>query len=223
MDPVTLALLGSAAVGGTLNYFSAENARKDVARERARIAALAEAIKNPEFDMTTITPEEYQLLGQFNPELLPLIEEKAPQIVQRSLAGEQGQDAMLNSLQRLRNIGNTGADAQSQAMVEQAMRNAAIQNQGQQAGILENASRRGFAPGSGLAFAQALSAQQNANQSASQTGTQAALAAYQNRLQSMKDAANLGGQIESNDLNLQGRNADIINAFNQRIDRKSVV
>jgi hypothetical protein len=72
MDPITLALLGTAAVGGTLNYFSAENARKDVASERARIAALAEAIKNPEFDMTTITPAEYQLLGQFNPEMLPL-------------------------------------------------------------------------------------------------------------------------------------------------------
>jgi hypothetical protein len=218
MEPITLGILGGTALaGGVLNYFSAENARKDVARERARIAALADAIKNPEFDMSTITPEEYKLLGQFNPELLPLIEEKAPQIVERSLAGEQGQDAMLNSLQRLRNISNTGADAQSQAMIEQAMRNAAIQNQGQQAGILDNASRRGFAPGSGLSFAQALSAQQNANQSASQMGTQAALAAYQNRLQSMKDAANLGGQIESNDLNLQGRNADIINAFNQRM------
>jgi hypothetical protein len=218
MEPITLGILGGTALaGGVLNYFSAENARKDVARERARIAALADAIKNPEFDMSTITPEEYKLLGQFNPEMLPLIEEKAPQIVQRSLAGEQGQDAMLNSLQRLRNISNTGADAQSQAMIEQAMRNAAIQNQGQQAGILDNASRRGFAPGSGLSFAQALSAQQNANQSASQTGTQAALAAYQNRLQALKDSANLGGQIESNDLNFQGRNADIINAFNQRM------
>jgi hypothetical protein len=218
MEPITLGILGGTALaGGVLNYFSAENARKDVARERARIAALAEAIKNPEFDMTTITPAEYQLLGQFNPEMLSLIEEKAPQIVQRSLAGEQGQDAMLNSLQRLRNISNTGADAQSQAMIEQAMRNAAIQNQGQQAGILDNASRRGFAPGSGLAFAQALSSQQNANQSASQAGTQAALAAYQNRLQALKDSANLGGQIEANDLNLQGRNADIINAFNQRM------
>jgi hypothetical protein len=218
MGPLTLGILGGTALaGGVLNYFGAENARKDVARERARIAALADAIKNPEFDMSTITPEEYKLLGQFNPEMLPLIEEKAPQIVQRSLAGEQGQDAMLNSLQRLRNISNTGADAQSQAMIEQAMRNAAIQNQGQQAGILDNASRRGFAPGSGLSFAQALSAQQNANQSASQTGTQAALAAYQNRLQALKDSANLGGQIESNDLNLQGRNADIINSFNQRM------
>lgn len=218
MDPITLSILGGATLGGgLLNYMSAENARKDVASERARIAALADAIQSPEFDMTTITPEDYKLLGQYNPETLPLIEEKAPQIVQRSLAGEQGQDAMLNSLQRLRNISNTGADAQSQAMVEQAMRNAAIQNQGQQAGILENASRRGFAPGSGLAFAQALSAQQNANQSASQSGTQAALAAYQNRLQAMKDAANLGGQIDANDLNLQGRNADIINSFNARM------
>lgn len=217
MDPINLALLGTAAVGSTLNYFSAENARKDIASERARIAALADAIQSPEFDMSTITPEEFKLLGQYNPEMLPLIQEKAPEIVQRSMAGEQGQDAMLNSLQRLRNLSNTGADAQSQAMVEQAMRNAAIQNQGQQAGILDNASRRGFAPGSGLAFAQALSSQQNANQSASQAGTQAAMAAYQNRLQALKDSANLGGQIESNDLNLQGRNADIINAFNQRM------
>lgn len=218
MDPVTLSILGGATLGGgLLNYMSAENARKDVAGERARIAALADAIQSPEFDMSTITPEEYKLLGQYNPQLLPLIEERAPQIVQRSLAGEQGQDAMLNSLQRLRNISNTGADAQSQAMIEQAMRNAAIQNQGQQANILDNASRRGFSPGSGLAFASALAGQQNANQSASQAGTQAALAAYQNRLQAMKDSANIGGQIESNDLNLQGRNADIINSFNQRM------
>jgi len=166
MDPITLGILSGAALGGgALNFFGAENARKDVAAERARIAALADAIQSPDFDMSTITPEEFKLLGQYNPEMMPLIQEKAPEMVQRSMAGEQGQDAMLNSLQRLRNLSNTGADAQSQAMVEQAMRNAAIQNQGQQAGILDNASRRGFAPGSGLAFAQALSSLGNASSS----------------------------------------------------------
>ncbi|WP_186648960.1 hypothetical protein [Fluviispira vulneris] len=123
---------------------------------------------------------------------------------------------MLSALQRLRQLGNTGTDSVSQALIEQSMRESAAQNESQQASILDEYARRGAGVGSGLGFAKALSTQQNNSQNASNSGTTAALTAYANRLQALRDSANLGGQIEQSEQNMSFKNADIINSYNAR-------
>lgn len=204
-------------IGGLLQYQASKEAQAATAAERARIQDLINKVSDPQFDMSQFTPEEYQIVGKYAPQAIPAIQEAAPQLVKQSAAGLQGQDATLSALQQLMNTGRTGTDSQSQALIAQAQRQAQIQNQGQQESILDSLARRGGGVGSGLGFAQALSSQQGANQAASTSGTNAALAAYENRLNALKSAGSLGSQIQQNDMNLQGKNTDIINAFNQRM------
>ncbi len=214
--PIAAAIVGGSVAGGALQYLSAREANRAAAAERARIQSLIDNIKDPDFDLTQITPEEYQLVGQYSPELARYIEEVAPQVVQRSGAAQQGQEAMLSALHKLRQVGNTGADNESKALIEQSMRESAGQNESQQASIVDEFARRGTGMGGGLGFAKALSTQQSNGQVASNAGTNAALAAYANRLQALKDSANIGNQIDQADTNLAFKNADIINGYNQR-------
>jgi len=209
--------LGGGVVGGLLQYKNAQNAQRIAEDQQRRVEEALAKVADPNFDMTQFTPEEYQLVAKYQPQMLSLIDERAPQLVALSDAGRQGQDVQLGALQRLYSIARGGPDAQSQALNAEAMRQAQIQNQGQQASIMDAMARRGGQAGSGLGLAAALSAQQGAAQNASQAGTQAALAQYQNRLNAMMQAGNMGNQVAQNDLNLQGQNANIINAFNQRM------
>lgn len=204
-------------VGGVAQYFSAKEARAAAEAQQRKVEEALAKVQDPNFDMSQFTPEEYQLVGKYAPQMLPMVEERAPQLAQLSGAGQQGQSAMLGALQRLYSIGQGGPDAQSQALNAQAMQQAAIQNQGQQASILDSMQRRGGGAGSGLGMAAALSAQQGAGQNAAQAGTQQALAGYQNRLQALMQAGQMGGQAQGMDLSQQQGNAGIINAFNQRM------
>lgn len=217
MDPLVGGAIAAPVVGGVAQYLIAQQAQAAAAEQQQKVQNALNKIQDPNFDMSQFTPEEYQLIGKYAPQALPMVQERAPQLVQQSAAGQQGQDAMLGALQRLRSVGQSGTDPQSQALIAQAQRQAAIQNQGQQSSIMDEMARRGAQPGSGLGFAAAMNAQQGSNQAASQSGTQAALSAYQNKLQALKDSASIGGQVQSNDLNLQSQNANIINGFNQRM------
>lgn len=215
------ALVGGAiaapVVGGILQYSEAQKARAAAEAQQRKVEEALAKVQDPNFDMSQFTPEEYQLVGKYAPQMLPMVEERAPQLAQLSGAGQQGQSAMLGALQRLYSIGQGGPDIQSQAMNAQAMQQAAIQNQGQQASILDSLQRRGGGAGSGLGLAAALSAQQGAGQQASQAGTQQALAGYQNKLQALMQAGQMGGQAQQMDMSQQQNNANTINAFNQRM------
>lgn len=204
-------------IGGLLQQDSSKRAAADAANERAKLEAALAKVQDPNYDMSQFTPEEYQLVGTYAPQALPMVQERAPQLVQYSQNGQTGQDAMQSALFKLRSLGQSGADAQSQAMVEQALQASQVQNQGQQASIMDSMARRGAAPGGGLELAAALSAQQGNNQSANQAGTNAALQAYQTKLQSLKDSASIGNQLSTQDMNMQSQNAGIINGFNQRM------
>jgi len=204
-------------VGGLMQQQTARDAAANAAWEQEKLQNALNKVKDPNYDMTQFTPEEYKLVGKYEPQMLPMVQERAPQLVQLSDTGQTGQDSMMSALFKLRSLGETGADANSKALAEQAMQTSQIQNQGQQASIMDSMARRGAAPGSGMEMAAALSAQQGNNQAASQAGTQQALAAYQTKLQALKDSAGIGSQLTNQDMSMQSQNAGIINGFNQRM------
>jgi hypothetical protein len=217
-----MAALGAASVaapliGGLLQRDTSRQANNDTQAERAKLQEALDKVQNPNYDMSQFTPEEYQLVGTYAPEALPLVQERAPQLVKLSQSGQTGQDAMQSALFKLKSLGQTGADAQSQGMVEQALKASQVQNQGQQASIMDSMARRGAAPGGGLEMAAAMNAQQGNNQAANAAGTDAALQAYQTRLQSLKDSAGIGNQLSNQDMTMQSSNANIINGFNTRM------
>lgn len=207
--------IAAPVVGGLLGFANSEAARRASAAELSKIEDLLNKIQTPNFSWADISPEEYSVVQKYVPKVADYIKEKDPTIVQRTEVGKEGLDAQLSALRRLKQVGESGVDAQSQLLQEQALKNAQIQNQGQQAQILNNFANRGMG-GSGLELAAALSAQQSAGQQGALASQNAALDAYTQRLQALKDSAALGGNIENADTALQAKNAGIINDFNQR-------
>lgn len=212
------AIAGGAIIGGgIMSYLAQREASKLNAQERARLQALLNKVKNPKFDYSELTPEDYQLVGTYVPQAIPLIEENAPQLVELSEAGQKGKTAQLQALQRLMEIGSAPRDIAQQAAVSDAARAAAIQSQGSIQALQDRMARTGAAPGSGMDYATALSQLQANQQQGAMLGQNAALDAYKNRLNALMQGANLGSQVQANEQNRAGMNADIINAYNQRL------
>jgi hypothetical protein len=221
MDPVTGGLLGGAIlapiVGGIMQANSADKGRKASAEEMAIARELLAKVKDPNFTIQDLSPVELKLIGQYEPQVSAYIAEQRPELLEANSEGAvAGRDAQMKALQRFQQLSERGVDEYSNILNQEALRAAQIQNQGQQQAILQGMARRGVGAGSGLEFAAQLGAQQQANQSANQSTMDAAKQAYLTRLNALSQGANLGGQIRQEDIQLEGRNKDVINAFNQR-------
>lgn len=207
--------IAAGVVGSIAQWQNSQQAARASADERDRMQGIIDAMKDPNFDPRDFTSEQYAVASKYVPQLANYIEEKAPQTVQATAAGEAGREAQLSALGRLKTLSETGEDLQSQVLRQKALGDAAAQNQAQQATIRQNAAQRGLG-GSGLEFMQSMMAQQGSNQAASHNAQDAALQAYQTRLDAMKNSASLGGDIRQSDMSEQARNAQIINDYNQR-------
>lgn len=208
-------IAGVAVAGAAAQWMNSEQARKASAAERDRMQEVIDKLQSPNFNPQDFTSEEYSIAAKYVPDVAKFIEEKAPETVKATAAGEAGREAQLSALGRLKNLSETGEDVQSQVMRQRALGDAAAQNQAQQATIQQNAAQRGVG-GSGMEFLQAMMNQQGSNQSASRNAQDAAMDSYRNKLSAMKDSASLGGQIRDSDVSEQARNAGIINDYNQR-------
>src|SRR4051812_48009943 len=106
MDPVTLGVVGGSAVlGAGANYLNNEQNRRDNQKEIKRVDAIVNAIKDPKFDLSYLSPEDFQLVAQYRPEIADYVAEKAPELV-KGLAPEaqQGLDAQMSALSKYRNL-----------------------------------------------------------------------------------------------------------------------
>ena len=215
--PLLAAAVAAPIAAGLIGYMNTNKALKANAAERARISALVDKIQQPNFDFSKLTPEDYKIVGEYTPQYINLLEEAAPELVKDSAAAKEGMEAQRAALQRFRQIAEGGPDIEQQVAAEQAARAQAQASQGTIGALNELQARQGRAPGSGLNYAAALSAAQAGGLQAAQTGQAAALDAYRNRLQSMRDAANLGGSVTGQERQMSGNNAGIINAYNQRL------
>jgi len=212
----TVAAAAAPIVGGLIQWNQSAQARKGTDNERDQMQSIIDKMSLPEFDTSMITPEDYKLIQKFVPEVAPYVEEIAPQVVKAESEGAtRGRAAEMAALDRLRNLSQTGEDTQSRILQDQALSAAAEQSRGQQAAIQQSLARRGMA-GSGMELVQSLLAQQESNRGATQATQQSALDAYNRRLQALRDSSSLGRSIRSDDINLEGKNLDIINDYNQR-------
>lgn len=199
-------------IGTAINQQETE---RQANKERDKLDKIIKRLKLPNFDYTKITPEEYRVLKDFAPEIAAYAEEKNPKLIELGAQSGIGRDAQMEALDRYRQLGRTGEDVQSRLLQDAALRDSAIQAQGQRASIQDQMARRGQG-GGGLDLAAQLMAQQSADQRGALQSQQAAMNSYNARLDALKQGANLGGQIRGEDMNLASRNADITNAYNQR-------
>ena len=166
----------------------------------------------PSFEF--LSPEQYKVIEKYNPQFAEHIKQVDPQTVKRSEIGEEGLSAQRQALRKLMTTGQLDQDPELMQKFAESDRNAQIGAQSRQQSIMQDFARRGQG-GSGLQLASQMGAGADAMDRSAQTSQQAAVEAYKNRLNQMMQGAQLGGQMEQNDVSLQGRNTDIINRFNE--------
>lgn len=211
MGPAVAIAAGTALA----QWYNSEQARKANKEDREKIAALIEKFRSEDMAQAPLTPEEYKLLGTYTPEVANYVKEKAPEIIKTTGAMREGQSAQLDALRRLRDISRQDKDPAMMAQLDLAAQRTQAEAQSRQQSALQDAQRRGQGGSMANLVAQMQGGESAMSRNAEQ-GRLAAIEAYRNKLSAMRDSAALGSQIRGQDIDLQSRNANIINSFNQR-------
>lgn len=180
---------------------------------------IKDKIPEPSMDMSSVTPEQYKLVGKYKPEIASYIEEQRPDLVKDTAGMKEGREAQLGALRKLKSIGdNQEGDPELRQAIANAGRQSQMQAQSRQQSILQDLARRGMM-GSGAGLAAQMQGGSDAMSNAARSSQDAAVASYRNRLQALKDSASLGGQVRDADFQQERGNIDIINDFNQRTSK----
>lgn len=219
MDPVTLGVVGGSLIGSALlQYMNSENAADATEAERSKMRALLDKVREPNFDMSTLTPEDYKVVGTYAPQVAPFVEANAPQAVNVDTEdANAAKGAQRSALQQMLAQAKNGQDPILEVQRAKSTRDAAANAQSARNTLDEQLQRRGVGPGAGLGYAGNLQAISDSYQTDALAGQQAAVDAANRRNQAVTGAANLGGQIYGQEASLAEKNANIMNNFNQYI------
>lgn len=221
MDPITGALVigGAASLGsGLFQWLNSREAQKATEKERQRMQELLDKVQDPQFDTRDINPEEIRVLQQYSPQIAAFVPEKSPELVKAMSEGAQkGRQAQTDSLAKFQELAQTGVDPILALQQARAQRQAQSQAQSAQRSIDELNQRRGVNLGSGVGLASQMQAIQNAQLQQALSGEQANADAYQRQVLNLQNAAQLGGQIRNEDVDLEARNLGAINDYNRRM------
>lgn len=240
MEPMTIALLvaaGAQVVSGIMQYYNSQSAAGASKKRLAEIEAMFDAIVPPEFDLKVyddpklaadipgpqlnieaLTPEMFQQVGQYVPEVAEFVQETNPQLVEATEAAKTGRRAQLDALERYRQIAGGEFDPELQQQLSEASQRANMEAQSRSDSILQDAQRRGqFGSGIMLASQQNASAEAMARQA--RESQMAAAEGYRNRMLALDKSANLGGDIRDSEMSEEARNVGILNSFNERTSR----
>lgn len=127
----------------------------------------------------------------------------------------EARGAQMSALEELQSqISNGGLTAVDQSRIQHTLDDVNNTERGQQQSIMEDAHRRGVS-GSGIELANRLMSQQHAADTAGRQGMDIAAMAQQAKMDALKSAASIGGQVESQDYSEQAQKAAAQNTINQ--------
>lgn len=240
MEPITTALLvggGVQVVSGLMQYYNQQKAAGASARRLREIEAMFDSIVPPEYDLKVyddprlaqdipapalnveaITPQMYEQVGQYVPEIASYVQEAQPQLVEATAAARTGRGAQLDALERYKQIAAGEFDPELQQMLSEASQRANTEAQSRAASILQDAQRRGQL-GSGMMLAEQQRAASEAMARQARESQLAAAEGYRNRLLALDKSASLGGSIRSSEMAEEGKNVGILNDFNERTSK----
>lgn len=240
MEPITTALLvggGVQVVSGLMQYYNQQKAAGASARRLREIEAMFDSIVPPEYDLKVyddprlaqdipapalnveaITPQMYEQVGQYVPEIASYVQEAQPQLVEATAAARTGRGAQLDALERYKQIAAGEFDPELQQMLSEASQRANTEAQSRAASILQDAQRRGQL-GSGMMLAEQQRAASEAMARQARESQLAAAEGYRNRLLALDKSASLGGSIRSSEMSEEGKNVGILNDFNERTSK----
>ena len=213
-----------AGIGGQLgaalgNWMISDDANTASQAERDKIQALIDNLKTPGFDVSKITPQDYKVVGKFVPEVIPMIEEANPKIVEKTKDMQEGRSAQMDAIRYMRGIAASGKDPIAEMDRLKGARQAAMEANTQNQNIASDMQRRGIGDSAmqmGLQGQQAGAAGYNT----AMAGEQAARDALSRRMGASQEAAGIGGQVFASEQGLEAQNANIINDFNQRMSAR---
>jgi hypothetical protein len=209
-------MIGIAAATALVQYMNSEEGRRLSAEEREELKRQIDAIQKPNFDYSKFDPKLLKVVGTYNPEIADFVQEANPNLIKADSADAKlGRDAQRQALNRLTNLSKEGTDELTELERTSAMNDAAKRSRGSVGAVSENFAQRGQAGGAKELLAQMFNAQQQ-NEQQADVGAKFAIEAQRRKLQSLMDAAQLGGRIRQEDVDVESRNNDILNSFNQR-------
>ena len=176
---------------------------------------------NPEaqWDLSKLEPRDLQQIEKFNPQVGQLIKEKAPELIKETEDTKMGRDAQRNAMQRFMDISEGGYDPQHAQRVQDARQRAQSEAQSRSESTMQDFERRGIG-GSGLELASKIGSSAQAMDRNAMMGLQAESDAYRNQLNALSQGASLGRDLRGQDVDIQSKNARIINDFNQRMSKR---
>lgn len=179
---------------------------------------IQQAIPPAALSPKNLTPEQYQVMAKYKPEIAPLIQEQNPELVKQSGEAQEGRQAQLDALRQMRGIASSDYDPGLANKLSQASRQAQIDAQSRGASIQQGMDRRGTG-NSGIAAMLKQQSGAEAMDREAMLGQNAAAEAYQNKLNAIRQSASMGGDINQQETSLAAKNAGIINDYNQRFTR----
>ena len=217
MDPITLALLSSAApiVGGVLGQEASAGARKGAENNAKAALDAITSVQLPDIEKMRLALEQYQATGQMTPEM-----ENAINLGDTALRNVQldpkYNEYQMSALKRMADVSEKGLTEMDRAQLQQMLNSNAQQNQAQQKQILENRAARGMG-GSGNELAAQLAGSQAQSNRGSNEALQLAALAAQRKLDATSGLGNMVQQAQNADYQrqaaLQGQR-DTIGQFN---------
>lgn len=211
------AAMGAIALAGVIaQAVNNSKTSKAEAKEVKKLEDLQRQIQQPNFDISKITPQDLQVVYNYNPEAVKVIEEKYPQLVEKSQLAQTGTEAQMSALERFGKLAETGQD---EALVAErnAARREAEQGFSRTTEAREaQAQRRGLGLGSGAQLALSQADQSALAQQQLTANERSAADAALRRMQASQTQAQLGGAITGQELGLASQNAALINAYNTR-------
>ena len=243
-----IAVAAIAAVSGAVQYYNAEKARGATKAELNRIKDLydqlippgydlsiedppnmheqrlrepqfADAMDMPNWNLEKMDPKQFEMVQKFAPQIAPLIAEARPDLIEKSPEMKEGLDAQKLALRKFMSMGEGEFDPEYAQKVQDAKRRTQSEAQSRSDSIMQDFERRGMG-GSGMELASKIGASSTAMDRNAAMGMDAEAEAYRNQLNAIAQGANIGGQIYSQEEGTQTKNADIINAFNQRMSKR---
>lgn len=220
MDPATLALiLGPQLISGGMQFFQGQEAREYAAQKERELQDALNKIGIPEARPEYFTPEVFQWLENYKPEVAQYVREQQPQLIgMQSPQALRAKQAEQQVLQDILGRAREGTDVMAEIQRARGMREAAGTMSSQAATLQQQLQRQGQQGGL-AAYGAALQQQQGAGQQAALAGEQAALAGMQERGRALGEAGSLAGKQLGRELDIEQSNVGAINAFNQRLAR----
>lgn len=185
-------------VGG---YF--DHSDEDAMDQLRRNQSMFENINMP--DLQNYTPEELKYLGDYSPE--------AAQYGQVS-EDPRLKSAQMSALNKMAGLADSGLSAEDQLGFQKAREQGAQMARSGTEAALQNAKARGIG-GSGLEFAMREQAGQGGAQRSQMGALETAAAAARQRALYNQAFGDMAGQVRGQDYNVNAKNTDIINQFNQ--------